>query len=122
MKNQTFPLSRREFSALAVGAPFLLNGRKLDSQAAHITLNPDRVIGQIDPKLYGNFLEHLGRCIQGGVFEENSPFSDSEGFRRDVLKAVEGLSVPLLPTGMTSIPRRSPIKETAAQVHSPRRR
>jgi alpha-N-arabinofuranosidase len=68
MKNHTSPLSHCEFSALALGAPFLLKGRKLDSQAAHITLNPDRVIGQIDPKLYGNFLEHLGRCVQGGIF------------------------------------------------------
>ncbi|MGI9069783.1 MAG: alpha-N-arabinofuranosidase [Bryobacteraceae bacterium] len=94
MSNST--LSRRQFSALGLGAPFLLKGRQVSSQAAHITVNPNRVIGQIDPKLYGNFLEHLGRCIEGGVFDEGSPLSDSEGFRRDVLKAVEGLHVPLL--------------------------
>jgi alpha-L-arabinofuranosidase len=94
MSNST--LSRRQFSALALGAPFLLKGGQVSSQAAHISVNPDRVIGQIDPKLYGNFLEHLGRCIQGGVFDEGSPLSDSEGFRRDVLKAIEGLHVPIL--------------------------
>src|SRR5437660_9811572 len=89
-------LSRRQFSVLALGAPFLLKGRQVNSDAAHIRVDPDRVIGQIDRKLYGNFLEHLGRCIEGGVFDEGSSLSDSEGFRRDVLKAVEGLHVPLL--------------------------
>jgi len=89
-------LSRRQFSVLALGAPFLLKGGQVNSDAAHIRLDPDRVIGQIDPKLYGNFLEHLGRCIEGGVFDEGSSLSDSEGFRRDVLKAVEDLHVSLL--------------------------
>jgi alpha-N-arabinofuranosidase len=89
-------LSRRQFSVLVLGAPFLLKGGQVNSDAVHIRIDPERVIGQIDPKLYGNFLEHLGRCIEGGVFDEGSSLSDSEGFRRDVLKAVEGLHVSLL--------------------------
>ncbi len=89
-------LSRRKFAALLGSAPFLLQGRQLSSQATRIKIDTDRKIGDIDPKLYGNFLEHLGRCIEGGVFQEGSPLSDSEGFRRDVLKAVEGLHVPIL--------------------------
>jgi alpha-N-arabinofuranosidase len=94
MKNQH--LSRREFAALLTTAPALLKGAQTSSQAARIKIDTGRVIGEIDPKLYGNFLEHLGRCIEGGVFEEGSPLSDSEGFRKDVLKAVEGLHVPIL--------------------------
>jgi len=89
-------LSRREFSALLVSAPTLLKGRQTSSQATRIKIDTGRVIGEIDPKLYGNFLEHLGRCIEGGIFEEGSALSDAEGFRRDVLKAVQGLHVPLL--------------------------
>src|SRR5438067_4574718 len=89
-------LSRRQFSALALTAPFLLKGRQVNSQAAHITIDPDRVIGQIDPKIYGNFIEHLGRCIEGGVFEEGSPLSDTNGFRRDVLDAAKKLNVTVL--------------------------
>jgi len=83
-------LSRRQFSALTLGAPFLLKGRQVSSQAAHITLDPDRVVGQISPELYGNFLEHLGRCIEGGVFEEGSALADAQGFRRDVLEFLIG--------------------------------
>ncbi len=54
------------------------------------------MISDIDPKIYGNFLEHLGRCIEGGVFDEGSPLSDANGFRRDVLDAAKKLGVTLL--------------------------
>jgi alpha-N-arabinofuranosidase len=89
-------VSRREFSALLAGAPALLKGQQTSSRAARIKTDTDRVIGQIDPKLYGNFIEHLGRCIQGGVFDEGSRLSDSEGFRKDVIKATKDLHVSLL--------------------------
>ncbi len=88
--------SRREFSALLIGAPALLKGQQSSSQAARIKIDTDRVIGRIDPKLYGNFIEHLGRCIEGGVFEEGSRLSDAEGFRKDVLKAAQNLHVSFL--------------------------
>jgi len=90
------PISRRQFSGLLAAAPALLRGRQTSAQAARIKLNSARTVGEIDPKLYGNFIEHLGRCIEGGIFEEGSRLSDKEGFRSDVLKAVEGLHVPLL--------------------------
>ena len=50
---------------------------------ARVKIDTERVIGDIDPKIYGNFIEHLGRCIDGGIFEEKSPLSDSKGFRKD---------------------------------------
>lgn len=89
-------LSRRDFSALLVSAPALLLGRQTSSAAARVKIDTARVIGQIDDKIYGNFLEHLGRCIEGGVFEEGSSLSDPEGFRRDVLEAAKNLHVALL--------------------------
>ncbi|MDQ6758697.1 MAG: hypothetical protein M3Z32_02385 [Acidobacteriota bacterium] len=49
-------------------------------QGAHIKIDTERVISEIDRKIYGNFLEHLGRCVDGGVFEEGNPLSDSNGF------------------------------------------
>jgi alpha-L-arabinofuranosidase len=63
---------------------------------ARIKIDTERVIGDIDPKIYGNFIEHLGRCIEGGVFDEGSPLSDASGFRRDVLDAAKKLNVTLL--------------------------
>ena len=79
--------------------PVLFKTRPLKAQSSNDTrvrIDTDRVIGEIDPKIYGNFTEHLGRCIEGGIFEPNSPLSDKFGFRKDVLHAVEDLHVTLL--------------------------
>jgi alpha-L-arabinofuranosidase len=64
--------------------------------AARIKIDTDRVIGEVDPMLFGNFAEHLGRCIYGGIFEEGSPLADAEGYRKDVMEATHGLGVTLL--------------------------
>jgi len=63
---------------------------------ARIKLDFDRQIGTIDRNIYGNFTEHLGRCIYGGIYDEGSPLSDSDGFRKDVLEAARGLHISLL--------------------------
>ena len=65
----------------------------LYSQNARIKIDIDRTIGQVDKNLYGNFVEHLGRCVHGGIYEPGSPLSDEQGFRKDVLEAVKGLKV-----------------------------
>jgi alpha-L-arabinofuranosidase len=63
---------------------------------ANINIDLDRKIGSVDRRIFGNFIEHLGRCIYGGVFDEGSPLSDDRGFRRDVLEAVRPLRIPIL--------------------------
>lgn len=63
---------------------------------ARIKIDMERQIGEIDRNIYGNFIEHLGRCIYGGIYDEGSPLSDSDGFRKDVLEAARGLHIPLL--------------------------
>src|SRR5579864_4244888 len=66
------------------------------ASAARIKIDFDRRIGTIDRKIYGNFIEHLGRCIYDGIYDEKSSLSDSDGFRKDVLEAARGIHVPLL--------------------------
>jgi len=63
---------------------------------ATLRIDPARRIGPIDPNIYGQFIEHLGRCIYGGIFEPGSPLADASGFRTDVLEAVRKLRVPVL--------------------------
>ena len=63
---------------------------------ARITIDLERKIGTVDPRIFGHFIEHIGRCIYGGIFEEGSPLSDERGFRKDVLEAVRPLRVPVL--------------------------
>src|SRR5271157_4170125 len=88
-------ITRRQFSAAVAAAPLLLRGQTR-ALNARIHIDPERVIAPIDPKIYGNFTEHLGRCIEGGIFEEGSPLSDANGYRRDVLEAARNLHVTLL--------------------------
>jgi alpha-N-arabinofuranosidase len=88
-------ISRRTFSAALAAAPFLLRGQTR-ALTARIRIDPERIIAPIDPKIYGNFTEHLGRCIEGGIFDEGSPLSDANGYRRDVIEAVRNLHVGLL--------------------------
>ena len=71
-------LSRRSFSAALAAAPFVLRAQQ-GPLRARVKIDTERVIGEIDPLIYGNFIEHLGRCIDGGVFEEKSPRSDENG-------------------------------------------
>ncbi|PWU00752.1 MAG: alpha-N-arabinofuranosidase [Terriglobia bacterium] len=87
--------SRRSFSKALVAAPWILRAQQ-GPLRARIKIDTERVIDDIDPKIYGNFVEHLGRCIEGGVFDENSPLSDSNGYRRDVLDAAKKLGVSIL--------------------------
>lgn len=61
-----------------------------------IKLDFDRKIGAIDRNIYGNFTEHLGRCIYGGIYQERSALSDGDGFRKDVLQAARDIHVSVL--------------------------
>src|SRR5438270_7161836 len=63
---------------------------------ARIRVDLDRTIGNVDRRIFGAFIEHLGRCIYGGIFDEGSPLSDARGFRTDVLDAIKPLRPPLL--------------------------
>ncbi len=66
------------------------------TQPARIKIDVDRQIGEVDPLLFGNFAEHLGRMIYGGIFDEGNPLSDSDGYRKDVMDAVRKLGVSIL--------------------------
>lgn len=63
---------------------------------ATMTLDRDYAIGTIDKRLYGNFVEHLGRCVYGGIYEPGHPTADQNGFRKDVLALVQKLNVPVV--------------------------
>ena len=75
-------LSRRTFNmSMAAVAPAILRASP-STQEGRIKIDTERVIGDIDKKIYGNFTEHLGRCIEGGIFEENSPCRTATGFAK----------------------------------------
>ena len=53
-------------------------------------------IGRIDPRIYGSFLEHLGRAVYGGIYEPGHPTADELGFRQDVMEMVKKADVPVV--------------------------
>jgi alpha-N-arabinofuranosidase len=62
-----------------------------------ITLEADGSGPTIDRNIYGHFSEHLGRCIYGGIWVgEDSPIPNTEGYRTDVLEALQRIKVPTL--------------------------
>ena len=63
---------------------------------AKLILDRDYVISQVDPRLYGSFIEHLGRAVYTGIYEPGHPTADEEGFRGDVLELVRKLNVPIV--------------------------
>jgi alpha-L-arabinofuranosidase len=61
-----------------------------------IAIDPSRPVGRLDRNVFGGFVEHLGRCIYGGLYEEGSPLSDDRGFRKDVLGLLRDLRLGVL--------------------------
>ena len=63
---------------------------------AKITLHKEFSIGTVDKRLYGSFIEHLGRAVYNGIYEPGHPQADKKGFRKDVIKLVRELDVPIV--------------------------
>lgn len=60
-------------------------------QITQLTVHPSLPIGQVDERVFGGFLEHLGRAVYGGVLQPGHPTADPHGCRTDVLAALEQL-------------------------------
>lgn len=63
---------------------------------AKITVAEELKIGEIDRRVFGSFIEHLGRAVYGGIYEPGHPLSDEEGFRKDVIGMINELGVPVV--------------------------
>lgn len=63
---------------------------------ASIMFDRDFAIGETDPRLFGAFVEHLGRCVYGGIYEPGHPTADKRGFRKDVLDLVRELAPTIM--------------------------
>lgn len=63
---------------------------------ARITLDRDFTIGEVPRRLFGSFVEHMGRCVYTGIYEPGHPEADENGFRQDVLKLVKELGATVI--------------------------
>lgn len=53
-------------------------------------------ISKIDKRIYGSFIEHLGRAVYDGIYQPGHPLSNADGFRKDVIDLVKELDVPIV--------------------------
>jgi alpha-N-arabinofuranosidase len=98
------PHARREFlrtlgksgAALAAGSWLQAIGYTAAAGPARVVINQARVRSELDRRLLGAFLEHLGRAVYTGVYEPDSPLADKNGFRTDVIAQIKGLGVPIM--------------------------
>jgi alpha-N-arabinofuranosidase len=95
---------RRVLSGLASAGALLATGSWLDiigsaqvgRGPARVSIAPLRGVGDFDRRLFGSFLEHLGRAIYTGIYEPGSPLADRGGFRSDVAREIRELGVPIV--------------------------
>jgi alpha-N-arabinofuranosidase len=64
--------------------------------SARLAVDPDFALGPVDRRLFGSFVEHMGRCVYGGVFDPGHPAADEQGLRRDVLELVRELGATVV--------------------------
>lgn len=61
-----------------------------------LRIDERRTLNRAEPLLFGQFIEHFGRLIYGGLFDPGHPLSDSDGFRADVIEALQKLRIPII--------------------------
>jgi alpha-N-arabinofuranosidase len=67
------------------------------AETTTVTIHADQGTQKINKEIYGQFAEHLGSCIYGGLWVgEQSPIPNINGYRRDVFEALQALKVPVL--------------------------
>ena len=90
MKKKNYITASLFFLFVCIGTLFVQSPLKAgeDNSVARIKIDIDRTIGEINKNLYGNFVEHLGRCVYGGVYDPDSSQANDKGFRKDVLEKV----------------------------------
>ncbi|HSN93629.1 MAG TPA: alpha-N-arabinofuranosidase [Anaerolineaceae bacterium] len=63
---------------------------------AELLLDKEFVIDRVDERMFGSFIEHLGRAVYGGIYDPGNPRSDRYGFRQDVIEMVKRLKIPVI--------------------------
>jgi len=63
---------------------------------AKLTIDKDYKLSEVDPRIFGSFIEHLGRVVYDGIYQPGNPRSDEAGFRQDVMALVKELGVSII--------------------------
>src|ERR687886_2988796 len=63
---------------------------------ASLHLDPAFVVGPVNRRTFGSFVEHMGRNVYTGIYEPEHPTADADGFRADVLELTRELGVTVV--------------------------
>lgn len=63
---------------------------------ASLCIDRHFTIGSVDKRIFGSFIEHLGRAVYGGIYDPGNPLSDERGFRKDVFELIRQIDVPVV--------------------------
>ena len=58
---------------------------------ARISIERSAIVAPLNRRIFGSFVEHLGRCVYGGIHEPDHPTANEDGFRLDVVELVKEL-------------------------------
>src|SRR6202000_1221696 len=61
-----------------------------------VIVDRDFLVGPLDRRIFGTFVEHMGRCVYGGIYEPGHPTADENGFRGDVLALTKELGATIV--------------------------
>ena len=67
-----------------------------ETKKATLILDKDFTIARVDERLFGSFIEQLGRSIYGGIYDPGNSKADENGFRLDVIEMVKRLNIPIV--------------------------
>lgn len=59
-------------------------------------INKNYKIAEISKRIYGSFIEHMGRAVYTGIYEPGHPQADEDGFRQDVIDAIRECNVTII--------------------------
>jgi alpha-N-arabinofuranosidase len=94
---RTFLKQLLSSGAFLAAGPWLASiGYAQTAGPARVLINSARYRSDLDRRLLGAFLEHLGRAVYTGVYEPGSKLADGKGYRKDVTAEIKGLGVPII--------------------------
>ena len=73
-----------------------LEGEDDRMEKTKIVVDKEFTLAEIDKRLYGSFIEHLGRAVYEGIYQPGHASADEDGFRKDTLELVKELNVPVV--------------------------
>lgn len=68
----------------------------MENRKAKLILDKEICIAPVDKRIYGSFIEHLGRAVYQGIYQPGHATADEDGFRKDVMELVKELDVPII--------------------------